>query len=118
VLLDNNIVLKFLHVNNYEGITYFNKERFHLLLNWVLLISVLTNYSVLEKPFVEEKTNKRKSPGAKPSRHNFEREFLRNTKEIFFAIANIAARAENLSFDLTKLKKELKKSKKENKQER
>jgi len=108
VLLDNNIVLKFLHVNNYEGITYFNKERFQLLLSWVLLISVLTNYSVIEKPFIEEKTNKRKSPGAKPSRQNFERELLRSTKEIFITVSNLSILAEELSFDLTKLKKELK----------
>ncbi len=112
VLLNNNIVLKFLHVNNYEGITYFNKERFQLLLNWVLLISVLTNYSVLEKPFVEEKTNKRKSPGAKPSRQNFERELIRSTKEIFITVSNLSILAEELSFDLTKLKKELKRKEK------
>jgi len=112
VLLDNNIVLKFLHVNNYEGITYFNKERFQLLLDWILLISVLTNYSVLEKSFVEEKESKRKSSGAKPSRQNFESELLRSTKEIFITVANLTILAEELSFDLTKLKKELKRKEK------
>ncbi len=112
VLLDNDIVLKFLHANEYEGITYFNKERFQLLLNWVLLISVLINYTTLEKPFLEKKVSKKKSPGAKPSRKNFELEFLSNTKEIFITVANLTARAEGLSFDLTRLKKELKRRKK------
>ncbi|NNG26029.1 MAG: hypothetical protein HKM87_00770 [Ignavibacteriaceae bacterium] len=112
VLLDNNIVLKFLHVNEYEGITYFNKERFQLLLKWVLLISVQTNYSVLEKSFVEEKTNKRKSLGAKPSRQDFERKLIRSTKEIFTTVSYLSILAEELSFDLTKLKKELKRKEK------
>jgi len=109
VLLDNNIVLKFLHVNNYEGITYFNKERFQLLLDWVLLISLLIIYTTLEKSFLEKKVSKKKSPGAKSSRQNFEREFLRSTKGIFSAVADLTTRAELFSFDLTKLKKELKK---------
>jgi len=68
VLLDNNIVLKFLHVNNYEGITYFNKD--------------------------------------------FERELIRSTKEIFITVSNLSILAEELSFDLTKLKKELKRKEK------
>ncbi len=75
VLLDNDIVLKFLHVNEYEGIRYFNKERFQLLLNWVLLISVRINYTTLEKPFLEKKVSKKKSPGVKPSRKNFDVNF-------------------------------------------
>ncbi len=118
VLLNNNIVLKFLHVNMYEGITYFNKERFQLLLNWVLLISELINYTNLEKLFLEEKASRKISPGAKPSSQNFERKFLRSTKEIFITFANLAALAEDLSFDLTKLKKELKRRNKVKKQKR
>ncbi|RKY94392.1 MAG: hypothetical protein DRQ13_08315 [Ignavibacteriae bacterium] len=82
------------------------------MLNWVLLISVLTNYSVIEKPFVEEKTNKGKSPGAKPSRQDCERELIRSIKEIFTTVSNLSILAEELSFDLTKLKKELKRKEK------
>jgi len=112
VLLDNNIVLKFLHVNEYEGITYFNKERFQLLLKWVLLVSVLINYSTLKKTFLKEKGSKKESSEPKPSRKKFESEFLSNTKEIYSTVVNLSTRAEDLSFDLTRLKKELKRRKK------
>jgi len=112
VLLDNNIVLKFLHVNEYEGITYFNKERFQLLLKWVLLISVLTNFNTFKKNLLKEKASKKESLEVASSGKNFEREFLSNTKEIFSTVANLTTRAEDLSFDLTRLKKELKRKEK------
>ena len=111
VLLDNNIVLKFLHVNEYEGITYFNKESFQLLLKWILLVSVLINYSTLKKTFLKEKGSKKESSEPKPSRKKFESEFLSNTKEMFITVTNLTSRAENFSFDLMRLRKELKRKK-------
>ncbi len=39
-LLDENNVHNFLRVNEFEGITYFNKERFEELLRWILLLNL------------------------------------------------------------------------------
>ena len=111
VLLDNNIVLKFLHVNEYEGITYFNKERFQLLLKWILLVSVLTNYTTLRKFFSGIKAKNIESLKDSPAGKNFESEFLGNTKEMFNMVTNLSARAEDFSFDLKKFRKELKRRK-------
>jgi hypothetical protein len=41
VLLDSNIVHNFLHINKFEGKTYFNKEHFEELLRWILLLGIL-----------------------------------------------------------------------------
>ena len=41
VLLNENNVHKFLRVNEFEGITYFNKERFEELLKWLLLFNLV-----------------------------------------------------------------------------
>ncbi len=108
VLLDNKIVHKFLHVNEFEGITYFNKERFQLLLSWVLLISLIKIYTSLEEPFLNEMTSKKKSTGKKLLRKDLESEFLKTAKEFFESISTLLQKAEDFSFDLTRLKKELK----------
>ena len=51
VLLDDKNVHNFIRVNVFEGVTYFNKERFEELISWVMLFNFInkTNSVISEK---------------------------------------------------------------------
>jgi hypothetical protein len=51
-LLDHQLVKKFLGVNEYEGITYYNKENFSEILSWFYTMHLIT-YKADEKELVQ-----------------------------------------------------------------
>jgi hypothetical protein len=84
VLLDSKIVYNLLHVNEFDGITYFNKENFEELLRWLLLFMIL-------------KLKEDKNIGD-------EKSFLKQIKNFISETDSIIIEAEKSSYDLNKLK--------------
>ena len=84
VLLDSKIVYNLLHVNEFDGITYFNKENFEELLRWLLLLMIL-------------KLKEDKNIGD-------EKSFLKQIKNLISETDSIIIEAEKSSYDLNKLK--------------
>jgi glycosidase len=87
ILLDSSIVYNLLHVNEFDGITYFNKENFEDLLRWLLLFSILN----LKQ---EEKINE-------------EKKLLQEIKKLTGETNELIKIAEQAGYDLNKLKEEI-----------
>ncbi|NNJ52476.1 MAG: hypothetical protein HKP17_04850 [Ignavibacteriaceae bacterium] len=87
VLLDSTVVHNFLHVNKFEGSTYFNKENFNELTTWLLLVTQL---------------NKRENVDLTD-----EKSILRNLKSLTSETDSIINEAQNSGYDLTKLKEKI-----------
>jgi hypothetical protein len=94
VLLGENIVHNFLRVNEFEGTTYFNKERFEEFLRWILLFN-------LTQP-VENQDKKKKS-----SKIEIENEILVKSKNIYERFIELIDKAELCGYDFVKFNKEL-----------
>jgi glycosidase len=94
VLLGENIVHNFLRVNEFEGTTYFNKERFEELLRWILLFN-------LTQPV--EKQDKKKQSG----KTEIEKEILVKSKNIIERFIELIDKAESCGYDFVKFNKEL-----------
>jgi hypothetical protein len=88
VLLGSNIVHNLLHINIFEGTTYFNKERFEQLLKWILLVWLLE----LIKAEKEEKI------------------YLKKMKKAAEEADKLIQLAEDAGYDLNKLRSNLKTS--------
>ncbi len=87
VLLNSNIMNNFLHVNEFEGKTYFNKERFEELLDWIMLLNEISfNHNILIK---DEKT------------------FLKKLKVSSEKVLNLRAAANLSQYDINKFKTEI-----------
>jgi glycosidase len=86
-LLDNSIVINLLHVNEFDGITYFNKENFEDLLRWLLLFSIINL--------------------KQDSKLNDEKRFLQAIKKLTAEINELISIAEQAGYDLKKLKEEI-----------
>jgi len=99
-LLAENIVHKFLRVNEFEGTTYFNKERFEELSKWILLFH-LTEIPLQIKDRTIEKNKLKKT--------DFEKEIVKISKENFEKFIELINKAESNGYDFTKFQKELSK---------
>jgi len=100
VLLKENNVHNFLQVNEFEGITYFNKERFLELLKWMLLFH-LTN--------LHPQINLRQDKKKKPTRTEIEKEIIKYTKNKYESFMELLDKAESSGYDFLKFQKELNK---------
>ncbi len=87
VLLDSRIVHNLLHINKFDGITYFNKENFEDLLRWLLLFSIL-------------KLNT-------DSDLNDDKKILREIKKLADEVNKLIKIAEQSAYDLNKLKRKI-----------
>jgi hypothetical protein len=87
VLLDNNIVNNLLHVNEFDGITYFNKENFEELLRWLFLFNTLALKADTDE--------------------NDEKKFLQEIKKLAGAVNKLINTAEESGYDLNKLRGEI-----------
>jgi len=85
-LLTENIVHKFLRVNEFEGTTYFNKERFEELSKWILLFH-LTEIPLQIKDRTIEKNKLKKT--------DFEKEIVKISKENFEKFIELIKKAES-----------------------
>jgi glycosidase len=100
VLITEKIVTNFLNVNEYQGITYFNKERFVELLRWVMLFNLIS-IPDKSKSIIEDKGQLKKA--------DINKEVMKITKEEFEAYTELIDKADASGYDFNKFKLELKK---------
>ncbi|MBE0571998.1 MAG: alpha-amylase [Ignavibacteriaceae bacterium] len=99
-LLAENNVHKFLRINEFEGTTYFNKERFEELSKWILLFHLTEIPSQIKDRTIEK---------SKLKKTDFEREIIKISKENFEKFIELINKAESTSYDFTQFQKELSK---------
>jgi len=99
-LLAENNVHKFLRVNEFEGTTYFNKERFEELSKWILLFHLTEIPSQIKDRTIEK---------SKLKKADFEKEIIKISKENFEKFIELITKAESNGYDFTKFQKELSK---------
>jgi len=102
-LFGENIVHNFLHVNEFEGITYYNKERFEELLKWILLFNLLeTNLQISKNVFtnIENKENR-------ITVKEYEKYFLKYLKVTSGIFLTLIDSADSTRYDLNKFKNEM-----------
>ncbi len=97
-LLDENIVHKFLRVNEFEGITYFNKERFEELLRWILLFNLTQIPS-----HISGKQNSRKQT----TKTEFDKEILKISKNNYERFIELIDKAELSGYNFIKFREGL-----------
>ncbi|MDH3267914.1 MAG: alpha-amylase family glycosyl hydrolase [Ignavibacteria bacterium] len=97
-LLGENIVHNFLRVNEFEGITYFNKERFEELLRWILLFNLTQMAS-----HINEKQDGKKGI----TRTEFDKEILKISKNNYERFIELIDKAESSGYDFIKFRKGL-----------
>jgi hypothetical protein len=100
VLLRENNVHNFLRVNEFEGTTYFNKERFEEFFKWILLFQLNG---------ISSRINDRKLEGGKLKKTDFEKEIVKISKENFERFIELLNKAESCSYDFIKFQEELNK---------
>jgi glycosidase len=98
ILLKENFVHSFMHLNEFEGITYFNKERFEELLRWLLL------FNLIEIP---SQIKERQADGSKLKIADFEKEIVKISKENFERFVELITKAETSGYDFIKFQIEL-----------
>ncbi len=101
VLLNEDNVHKFLRVNEFEGITYFNKERFEELLRWLLLFSLAKS-----KSNISEKTDTKE----KATKTTIDKEILTFAKNTYERFIELIDKAETSGYNFIKFRKELDKN--------
>jgi hypothetical protein len=108
VLLNEDIVHNFLRVNEFEGITYFNKERFEELLRWILLFKLTELPSLIGE---NHEGNRQKQVSSKVekklSKAEFDKEILRFSKINYEKFIELIDKAESSGYDFVKFQKEL-----------
>jgi len=107
-LLQERNVHNFLQVNEFEGITYFNKERFSQAAGWILLMTVLKTNISLSNPVPGKSEVK-----AKPLKKDFEKQLLKRIKSEYEAYSEAIKITELSGFDLKKFIEKINSGKKE-----
>jgi len=98
VLLDEDIVHNFIKVNVFEGITYFNKERFEELIRWIMLFDLIKSTS-----FIKNKKKEKRLNVAELNRE-INKSLKSNSDELF----KLVDEAETSGYDFNKFKNEIK----------
>jgi len=96
-LLEEQIVHNFLRLNEFEGITYFNKERFEELIKWILLFN-LSQF----QPKISEKLNTPKRITGTEG----DKEILTFSKNIYERFIELIDKAEQSGYDFNKFRGE------------
>ena len=97
-LLAENNVHNFLRINEFEGITYFNKERFEELLRWILLLNLT------QIPF---RINEKQVTKNQLTRTEFDKEILQISKNNYERFIELIDKAESSGYDFNKFRKEI-----------
>ncbi|MBK9098965.1 MAG: alpha-amylase [bacterium] len=97
-LLADDIINNFIRVNEFEGRTYFNKERFEELTKWILQF----NFILLPSKFTDKNDFK-----TKLKKSDFEKQLLKSVKENFNLYSELITKAEASGYDFNKFKQEL-----------
>ena len=108
-MLINENVSNFLSVNKFSDITYFNKERFEILVEWLYQLVAVQSYSSYKKAFgkLKDKNTKKGKTKKKLTKQDLERELINSIKGSFLSTKNLKWLAEESGYDLTKLSSSL-----------
>jgi len=119
-LLINENVSNFLSVNKFSDITYFNKERFEILVEWLYQLVAVQSFSSYKKAFgkLKDKNTKKGKTKKKLTKQDLERELINSIKGSFLSTKNLKWLAEESGYDLTKLSSSLINIKKKNNKHR
>ncbi|MGB5529970.1 MAG: alpha-amylase family glycosyl hydrolase, partial [Ignavibacteriaceae bacterium] len=97
VLLGEDIVHNFIHLNEFEGITYFNKERFDELLRWLMLFNMIETTSSMTIAKKDERMNLTE----------LNRDINKSLKINSEKFLKLISKAESCNYDFSKFKQEL-----------
>jgi len=119
-LLINQNVSNFLNINKFGDITYFNKERFENLVEWLYQLVAIQSFSSYKKILKElkDKNTKKGKTKKKLTKQDLERELINSIKGSFLSAKNLKWLAEESGYDLTKLSSSLINIKKRNNKHR
>lgn len=108
-LLINQSVSDFLNVNKFGDITYFNKERFENLIDWLYQLVAVQSFSSYKKSLnkLKDKNLKKEKTKKKFTKQDIERELINSIKGSFQSAKNLKWLAEESGYDLTKLSSSL-----------
>ena len=95
-------------MNEFEGITYFNKERFSQAAGWILLMTALKTNISLSNPITRKSADK-----SKPLKKDIEKELMKRLKSEYEAYSEAIKITELSGFDLKKFIEKINTSKKE-----
>jgi hypothetical protein len=103
LLFDEN-VSSYLQANEYNNITYFNKERFEILIRWLYQLIIIQSYDYYEKELFNLKTKKQKTtkPKKQVTKQDLDRELINTVKNSFLSAKKIMWLAEEAGYDLMK----------------
>jgi hypothetical protein len=98
-----------LNINKFGDITYFNKERFENLIEWLYQLVAIQSLSSYKKTLKElkAKNTKRGITKKKLTKQDLERELINLIKGSFLSAKNLKWLAEEAGYDLTKLSSSL-----------
>jgi glycosidase/uncharacterized protein (UPF0335 family) len=113
LLIEKN-VSKYLNVNTFADITYFNKENFEDLIKWLYQIIVFLSFSSYKKALLKLKDKNKNNVKSKKqiSKQNLERELMNSIKSTYLSAKNLIWLAEESGYDLTKFRNRIIKIKK------
>jgi len=108
-LLMNNNVSTFLNVNRFDDITYFNKEKFESLIDWLYQLVAVQSFSSYKEALnnQKDKNAKKVTTKKKLTKQDLERELINSIKGSFLSAKNLKWLAEESGYDLTKFSSSL-----------
>jgi hypothetical protein len=108
LLMDKN-VSNFLNVNKFDDITYFNKEKFESLIDWLYQLVAFQSFSSYKRVLNNQKDkNTRKGTTKKKlTKQDLERELINSIKGSYLSAKNLKWLAEESGYDLTKFSSSL-----------
>jgi len=108
-LLINENVRNFLNVNKFGDITYFNKEKFENLVEWLFQLVSVQSFSSYKKTLnkLKDKSPKKGKSKKKLTKQDLERELVNSIKASFLSAKNLKWLAEESGYNLTKLSSSL-----------
>jgi glycosidase len=108
LIIDEN-VSNFLNINMFEDITYFNKEKFENLVEWLYQLVAVQSFSSYKKVLnnLKDKNTKKGITKKKITKQDLERELINSIKGSFQSAKNLKWLAEESGYDLTKFSSSL-----------
>jgi hypothetical protein len=103
-LFKDENVSRFLKINEFGSITYFNKERFEDIIKWLYQFAAVKSFSTFEKSLEKAKEKKRETGKSKKqlNKQELERKLINSVKETYISTKKLIWLAEESGYDLTK----------------
>jgi hypothetical protein len=106
--MDKNVGT-FLNVNKFDDITYFNKEKFESLIDWLYQLVAFQSFSSYKEVLnnQKDKSAKKGTTKKKLTKQDLERELINSIKGSYLSAKNLKWLAEESGYDLTKFSSSL-----------